>query len=864
MEPVTENNIKNDNLTREEAELRSRLLHVDSYDVHVDLTNAADPSFEAFPIRATVRFTAQTEVAEETFIEYLHHSIDAVTLNGRSLPVRDVVEGSRIRLSDLREHNELTVHGRSLYSRSGEGMHRFIDPQDGRTYLYTQYEPADCRRVFPTFEQPDLKAEFTFAITAPKHWAVASNALVARTVEDPSDDSVVKTVFEPTQRISTYITTLLAGEYHAVSTMHRSEDPRHPSLPVTLYCRQAKAEDLPAEEMFDLIGRGLEFFQDLFDYPYPFPKYDHAYVPEYNLGAMENPGLVTFTEAYLYPAGATQAQRESRANTTFHEMAHMWFGDLVTMRWWSDLWLKESFAEFMGAFAAHRVGGFEEAWVTFADSRKAWAYRQDGFSTTHPVVADIPDVEAAQQNFDGITYAKGASVLKQLVAFVGEEDFIRASRAYFARHAFGTAELADFLAALEEACGRDLGTWARAWLQTSGVSILTADDDAVVQSLPSSVPAGLGRPHRLMLAQFAAGPEGLSRTGVEDLRLGSEEGASAALPAGASDADLSLLNHADLTYAITRIPERQMPVALEQGHTLADPLDRAVLAGALWNAVRDGLLDPREYLGSVRRLVPVEQSPTLLQTALNHAWEALTRFLGVEDRQREAEELFATASAALAASEEPTDARRVLLRQGLRLARLAASGPELARSVAAAAGEHGAQARFRGLEVSDQLAWSARTALAARGLTDREELDRALSERPTQDAQIGHAMAVAALPGRESAEQAWEACRGNELSNDLFSATADGLMTQDRELTAELIGPYFELLEQVWRARSIGMASRFVRDLYPSPDHGQPLLEAARTWLEEHRQAPGALRRLVIENTEDLERALRIRAGRAG
>ncbi|OAX55205.1 hypothetical protein A5N15_10725 [Rothia kristinae] len=348
--------MRNDNLTAEEARDRSALLRVGSYDVHVDLTHAADPERLAYPVRAAVRFEvlAADPAAQTTFIEYLHHSVEAITLNGRRLDPRTAVVGSRITLTGLERSNELVVHGFSLYSRSGEGLHRFLDPEDGRTYLYTQYEPADCRRVFPTFEQPDLKASFRFAVTAPRDWVVASNTPVEREEQDPVDESVSKRIFAPTQRISTYITTLLAGQYHAVSSMYQPSadtavDGVEPK-PMTLYCRQALAAHLPARELFELVGAGLDFFQVLFDLAYPFPQYDQAFVPEYNLGAMENPGLVTFTENYLHPGGATEAQREARANVIMHEMSHMWFGDLVTMSWWSDLWLKESFAEFMGAW----------------------------------------------------------------------------------------------------------------------------------------------------------------------------------------------------------------------------------------------------------------------------------------------------------------------------------------------------------------------------------------------------------------------------------------------------------------------------------------------------------------------------------
>ncbi len=403
------------NLSRSETADRSAALTLHSAHVELDLRRAQDAAATTFLTTSTLEFDADLSLADSTWIDFIGDNVEQVTLNGTSLPVR--YDGARIQVAGLEASNSLTIVGNGVYSRSGEGLHRFVDPVDGETYLYTQYEPADSRRVMACFEQPDMKALFTFTVHAPDGWQVLSNqSAVAR---HHAADAASQTVeFAQTLPISSYITAVAAGPYHRVDAAWSRGDQ---SVELGVFCRASLAEHLDADEIIEVTQQGLDFFTENFDYPYPWGKYDQIFVPEYNLGAMENPGLVTFTEAYVFRGASTDSQHEGRANTILHEMAHMWFGDLVTMRWWDDLWLKESFADYMGALAAAEATRFSDAWVTFANRRKAWAYAQDQLPTTHPVVADIVDLEAAKLNFDGITYAKGAAVLKQLVAFVGRD-----------------------------------------------------------------------------------------------------------------------------------------------------------------------------------------------------------------------------------------------------------------------------------------------------------------------------------------------------------------------------------------------------------------------------------------------------------
>ncbi|MDN5655107.1 MAG: aminopeptidase N, partial [Kocuria sp.] len=451
------------NLTRQEASQRAETVtKVHSYRVDLDLT-ASDTSF---PSTTTVEFDA--EPGTSTFVDAVTERVHSVTLNGKELDPSEVSDGVRISLPDLESSNTLTVVADAAYTNTGEGLHRFVDPVDGEVYLYSQFEVPDSRRVFAVFEQPDLKAEFTFTVRAPKTWNVISNQPVD--VRDEESDSDVWH-FGTTPRISSYITALVAGPYAKVSDSLTTSDGRSVSLDI--YARRSLMEYLDHEEIFELTKQGFEFYERQFGVPYPFDKYDQLFVPEFNAGAMENAGCVTILEDYIFRSKTTQAMIERRAITVLHELAHMWFGDLVTMKWWNDLWLNESFAEFMSHLSAAENTRFDHAWTTFSAMEKTWAYRQDQLPSTHPIVADIKDLHDVQVNFDGITYAKGASVLRQLVAWVGQEEFMKAMNSYFTKHSWGNATLADLMAELEATSGRELKSWSQAWLETAGVNTLT-------------------------------------------------------------------------------------------------------------------------------------------------------------------------------------------------------------------------------------------------------------------------------------------------------------------------------------------------------------------------------------------------------
>ncbi|MEU3012036.1 aminopeptidase N [Nocardia asteroides] len=819
------------NLTRSETAARSVAVTVRDYRVDLDISGAEDRERDDFATTTTVTFDA---TGDRTWLDFLGRSVESVTVNGRDVPVD--FDGARLTLTDLRETNVVTVRATAVYSRSGEGLHRFLDPVDGQTYLYTQYEPADARRVFACFEQPDLKAPFTFVVTAPAGWEVLSNR-PAEVVERGEDRARV--TFSPTLPISTYITALAAGPYHRVeSSWTRGEL----TVPLGVLCRASLAGHLDADTILEVTKQGMDFFAEQFDYPYPWGKYDQVFVPEYNLGAMENPGLVTFTEAYVFRGAATAAQYEGRANTILHEMAHMWFGDLVTMVWWDDLWLKESFADFMGALASAEATEWTDAWVAFANRRKAWAYAQDQLPTTHPIVADIPDLEAAKLNFDGITYAKGASVLKQLVAYVGRDAFFTGARRYFRTHAFGNTTLADLLTELSAASGRDLTVWARSWLQTSGMSTLTLADGAITQTDP--------RPHRLAvgLYDFDAAGDLVRRDRVE-LDIVADR-----TPVDLAPAPLRLLNDGDLTYAKVRLDAESLTTVEHSLDRVTDPLARGLIWSALWNATRDGELAVDRYLRMARDFAPTESNTALLAAVLANASYAIGHYLPEDARLRWQRDWLESCWATLHSAEP---------KSGTQLA--------VARATAAAAGVDGSRAReIRGILTGDiaapdglsldpDLRWALWTALAATGAATAVDLDIELAGDDTASGRTAHRRALAARPEPEVKAAALAAALGDTtLTNDHLDAVVAGFRAgHRRDLIARYDTDYFANLRTIWDERSIEIARRLVLGLFPKADS----LDAVDTWLADNADAPGALRRLVLEQRDHLARDLRVRAG---
>ncbi|GAA3974853.1 aminopeptidase N [Streptomyces marokkonensis] len=846
-----------ENLSRDEARERAALLSVDGYDVSLDVRSATGDAQgdgpRTFRSVTTIRFRCN-EPGASSFADLIAPSVTAVSLNGRDLDPSEVFDGSRIALEDLAGDNELVVDAQCAYSRTGEGLHRFVDPEDGEVYLYTQYEPADSRRVFAGFEQPDLKAPFRFEVRAPEDWTVWSNGAGERA------DGVWR--FAETKPISTYITCVVAGPYHYVTDSYERvfEDGTRLEIPLGAMCRKGLAPHFDADDVFLVTKQGLDFFHDHFDHPYPFGKYDQAFVPEYNLGAMENPGLVTFREEFIFRGKVTRASYEGRANVILHEMAHMWFGDLVTMEWWDDLWLKESFADFMGAFSLVGATRFTDGWITFANRRKAWAYRADQLPSTHPVTADIRDLQDAKLNFDGITYAKGASVLKQLVAYVGQDAFLEGARRYFKRHAYGNTRLGDLLSVLEETSGRDMAAWARSWLQTAGVNSLTpqvllsaegrVDELAVVQEAAESHPEL--RPHRVAIGLYRRTGEGsLERYARAEVDVDGPRTVVAEL-AGAEAPELVLVNDDDLTYCKTRFDETSLATLRDHLGALTDPLARALCWSALWNMTRDALLPARDFVGLVLRFAGRESDIGVLQ--MLHAWanSALTHYAAPDWRQA---------------------GGRLLGEGALRELRDAVPGSEQqlawARFFAAVASEGAGLRLLRGLlegtekidglDVDQELRWAFLEPLTAHGAADEGMLAAELARDDTASGKRHQVRCLAARPSAAVKAQAWaQVVESDALSNALVEATIAGFeQASQRELIAPYAQKYFAAIERVWSERSIQIGMEVVRGLFPSLRDSQDTLDATDAWLSAHEDAAPALRRLVLEARDDLARALR-------
>ena len=843
------------NLTRETARHRGQTISLDTIEVWLDITAATDPDEHLFSSRSTLRFTSSVETIG---IDFLDGEVDQVTVNGEPDAVR--YDGATVTVTGLRtdgQPNEVTIEGRARYSRSGQGLHRFTDPADGQTFCYTQYEPTDSRRVYAQFDQPDLKARHTFHVAAPQGWTVLSNqpSTLTGTVHD----------FAQTPPLSTYITVIVAGPYHGVTDTWTSADGSL-TIPLGLWCRASRAETLDADELFRVTRAGLDFFHENFAYPYPWGKYDQVFVPEYNLGAMENPGCVTFTEQYLFRSAATRAQYAGRSNTIQHEMSHMWFGDLVTPRWWDELWLKESFAEFMGTHANVEAAGFPEAWVGFAGRRKAWAYAQDELPTTHPIAADIPDVEAATQNFDGITYAKGASVLKQLVHHVGVEAFFEGSRQYFRTHAYGSTQFADLVTALEGASGRDLSAWTHAWLETSGPDTLTGvlevDGDGAItraaveqHSVDALTGEKVGRPHTVGVGLYDLAGELLTLRQQISSDL---DGVGAELDlVGQPAPDLMLVNDADWTYAKVVLDPRSLATALAHLSGLTDPLARALLWSHLWMMVRDARLRVDDYVAAVERhgvATPGAGQPdaATLTTLLGNAHAAIEAYLPQDARPAARERHLAGLTALLASASPGSDAQLIIARALAHQAAVVPGSHTLAQQVA--------DTPPAGLEIGPDLRWSLLRARAATGALGADDLQVALTADDTMDGRLELLSAQAALPDAATKQQVLAAVLAPDAyTNAQVDAALVGLVQPlSRSLLADQDARYFEGLVGLWREHSIEMAQRLVNGLFPDPS--QTVVGAAHAWLDAHPDAPRALRRLVVEQTDRTERALRAQA----
>ncbi|RPE32189.1 aminopeptidase N [Kitasatospora cineracea] len=847
------------NLTREEARTRAALLAVDAYEIELDLSSAREGG--TFRSTTVVRFTA-TEPGSSTFIDLVAPAVSEIVLNGRALPLENFAD-SRIELPGLAAENELRVVADCAYTNTGEGLHRFVDPADGETYLYTQFEVPDARRVFASFEQPDLKATFAFTVTAPAGWVVVSNS---PTPEPAGDGDTRVWTFEPTPRMSTYITALVAGPYVGVFD---SYDNGSQHVPLGVYCRPSLREHLDADAVFAVTKQGFDYFQEKFDFAYPFAKYDQLFVPEFNAGAMENAGAVTLRDQYVFRSKVTDAAYEMRAATVLHELAHMWFGDLVTMEWWNDLWLNESFATFAEVVCQAEAPGskWPHSWTTFANQMKTWAYRQDQLPSTHPIMAEINDLEDVQVNFDGITYAKGASVLKQLVAYVGQDAFFQGVRAYFKRHAWGNTRLADLLGALEEASGRDLRTWSKAWLETAGINVLrpelsvaadgTVTSFAVLQEAPA-LPAGARgeavlRPHRIAVGLYELTDGKLVRTDRIELDVDGERTEVPQL-AGRKRPAVLLLNDDDLSYAKVRLDADSLAVVTEHLGDFADSLPRALCWASAWDMTRDGELATRDYLSLALSGLPRESDIGVVQSVQRQVKLALELYADPAWRETGLQRWAAAAEDALRAAPAGSDHQ-------LAWARTLAGAARTDGQLALLAGLLDGSVGIDGLAVDTELRWTLLARLVATGRADEAAIDAELARDNTSSGQEHAATCRAARPTAAAKAEAWTSVVDSDtLTNYVQEAVIAGFQQADqRELLAAYTEKYFASVKQVWETRSHEISQQIIGGLYPSYAVSQATLDATDAWLAAADPAP-ALRRQVVEARAGVERALKAQA----
>ena len=845
------------NLTREEARTRAALLDVTSYDIALDLTTGP----ETFASTTTIRFTA-SQPGASTFADLVDATVHEITLNGTPLDPRTAYADSRITLPDLTADNVLVVKADCAYSHTGEGLHRFVDPSDGRVYLYSQFEVPDARRVYTTFEQPDLKSVFTFHVTAPEGWTVVSNSPspepVATGATTAEGTAIARWDFEPTKRMSTYITALIAGEYHAVHDVYEG---KNGAIPLGHYCRQSLVPYLDRDEIVKITKQGFAFFEEAFDYPYPFGKYDQLYVPEYNMGAMENAGAITLRDEYLPRSKQPRSFYDFRCSVILHEMAHMWFGDLVTMRWWDDLWLNESFAEWACYHAQVNATDFTDAWTGFANARKQTGYRQDQMPTTHPIAADNYDLQAVEVNFDMITYAKGASVLKQLVAWVGLEPFLTGLRAYFKEFAYGNSEFADLLRHLEAASGRELQGWAQEWLQTAGVNTLapefTLNEDGTYQTFAVRQSAHPDWPtlrrHRIGIGLYHRVNGRLVRTESVEVDIQGELTTIDEL-SNITQPDLLLLNDGDLAYAKIRLDERSLATALASLSELDDSLARALIWGAAWDMTRDAEMSASDFVTLVLANVGAETDSWGLTRIPVFAAQAVNRFSAPANRE----------------------ALKARWESGLKeLLQESAPGSDhqltFVRSYAAAARSEQAIADLRalldgslsyaGLDVDQDLRWALLTGLAAAGAAGEAEIAAELERDNTISGKEKAAAARAAQPTAEAKAAAWDAV---VVRTDVPNETARSIVLsfqrsgQD-EVLAPYVDAYFDAADTLWEHLGTHRASVVLEFIFPLPLASEALLAKADAWLENSPAEPAA-KRYVREGRDEVARALAAQA----
>jgi aminopeptidase N len=836
-----------DILTQAEAAQRAERVSDARYEVALDLV-AGQSTYRG---DVTLRFRASG--SGSLFLDFRGRTIERLEVNG--VEVEPEWTGYRLTLPAGLVADEMVVRVVYVndYDTGGDGFHRFVDPEDGEEYVYTNFEPYEAHRLFPCFDQPDIKAAYAFTATAPANWVVIANSPLAES--QPAADGRTIHRFQETEIFSTYLVALVGGPYVA----RRIE---HNGLQLGLFSRRSMERYLAdqAAEIFEITTQGLDFYAELFARPYPFAKYDQVFVPEYNSGAMENVGCVTYNEAYLFRDPPTENQRLDRGETFLHELAHMWFGDLVTMRWWDDLWLNESFATYISYLALTEATRFRNAWKVFNADIKRWAYQQDQLPTTHPIAGTAADTEIAFLNFDGITYGKGASVLKQVVKHIGRDAFRDGMQIYFRRHEWANATLEDFLACLEEGSGESLGEWARLWLRTASLNTLAARWQAdgerietmiIDQTAPAEHPTL--RPHAL---EIALGHERSGRLEIESWpawidgpRTEVAEARGRALP------DLVFPNYGDHAYAKIALDDKSLIYVREQLDRVDDALLRELLWMSLWEMVRDRQLRSIEHLAIGRSRLAAEPDLDILDSVLERSAIAIDRYVPESQRLSEAHAWFENAMANLGA-EDGGDRQILWARSSISVA---ATPDDVARLASIVDGHE----KVGSFTFDQEMRWAIAVKAVAHGLPDADERLRREAERdPSDRGRRALLKAEAARPLPAAKEEAWQRIHGPGYGSfHLTRAAMQGFFwPQQQPIVEPYVERFFEQVRDVFATRDHPFARSYLISLYPAYRGDPAVLERSRRLLSELNGSLPTLSRQLAEAADDLDRQIRVRA----
>ena len=836
-----------DVLTHEEALQRAARVSDVAYDVALDLVGG-QPEY-----RGTLLLRFQAHGEGPLFLDFRGRTIERLEVNGQ--PIEPDWNGYRLSLPADLVAGEMAVAIDYVndYDRTGDGFHRFVDPEDGEEYVYTNFEPYEAHRLFACFDQPDIKARYTFTVTAPAAWQVIANSPLASS--SSTDDGRTTHRFEQTEAFSTYLVALVGGPYVARRVEHNG-------LQLGLFARRSMERylDEQAPEILEVTSQGLDFYAEMFDRPYPFAKYDQVFVPEYNSGAMENVGCVTYNEAHLFRDPSTENQRLDRAETFLHELAHMWFGNLVTMRWWDDLWLNESFATYISYVGLTEATRYTNAWKVFNYDIKRWAYQQDQLPTTHPIAGAAADTEIAFLNFDGITYGKGASVLKQLAKYVGRDAFRDGIRLYFRRHGWGNATLVDFLACLEEAGGNSLGEWARLWLRTASVNTLSArwqgDGQrltamAIEQTAPAEHPTL--RPHAI---EIALGHEVDGRLQVDSLGAwidGPRTEIAAAV--GGAAPDLVFPNHGDHAYAKIGLDAASLEYVRGRLDRVDDALLRELLWMSMWEMVRDRQLRSTEYLAIARASLAAEPDINILDMVLERSALAVARYIPESTREAESHQWFEFALDTLAGAEGGD--RQILL---ARSAISVATDPADVERLIALTDDGG---RIGGFTFDQEMRWAIAVKAVAFGLPAADDLlEREGGRDPSDRGRRALLKAEAARPTPAAKEEAWQRIHGPGYGSfHLTRAAMQGFFwPQQKPLLDPYVGRFFEHVRDVFATRDHPFARSYLLALYPAYRAEPEVLDRSRRLLSDLNGSLPTLSRQLAEVADDLDRTIKVRA----